>query len=274
MRALLAALALSSVAAPAVRAESLPAEVPVTYADLADLADSASLVARAKISKAVRVEPARASNVRPGWARFFVTAKTLALLSGAAPLGAEMRYLVDLPLDARGRAPRIAKQVVIVFARPVAARPGEIQLVAPDAQVPWSLPAEGKLREILYELLATDAPGRVSGVREAIHVPGTLRGEGETQIFLASPDNRAASIMVQHKPSQPAQWGAPFSEVVATVGPAPQPDTLAWYRLACFLPNSLPPGANLSETPESRAQADGDYRMVLGELGVCPRKRV
>lgn len=255
------------------RAESLPAGSPVTYADLADLTDSASLVARARVSKQIRVEPERARGVRPGRARFLVTARTLALLSGAAPLGEEVRYLVDLPLDARGRAPSVKKQVVLLFARPVTARPGELQLVAPDAQVAWNQPVEAKVREILYELLAPDAPGRISGVREAIHVPGTLRGEGETQMFLASPEGRAASIMVQHKPGQPPQWGTSFSEVVARVGAPPPPETLAWYRLACFLPNALPAGANISETAGARAQAEADYRMVLGELGTCPRSR-
>lgn len=254
-------------------AQANPAPAGITYADLADLADSASLVARVRVAKAVRLDSARAPGVRPGHARFFVTARTLALLTGASPMGAELRYLVDLPLDARGRAPSIKRQEVLVFARAVAGRPGEIQLVAPDAQVAWSQPVEAKVREILYELLAPDAPGRISGVREAIHVPGTLRGEGETQLFLSSPDNRAASILVQHRPGQPPQWGASFSEVVATVAPAPQPDTLTWYRLACFLPNALPSGANLSGSPAARAQAEADYRMVLGELGPCPRNR-
>lgn len=274
LAAVIAVLAAGSGAGPyPARAESLPAGVPVTYADLADLADSASLVARARVSKVIRVEPERARGVRPGQGRFLVTAKTLALLTGASPLGAELRYLVDLPLDARGRAPRIGKQIVLVFARPVTGRPGELQLVAPDAQVPWNEPVETKVREILYELLAPDAPGRISGVREAIHVPGTLRGEGETQLFLSSPDQRAASILVQHRPGQPPQWGASFSEVVATVGSPPPPDTLVWYRLACFLPNALPSGSNLSGTPAARAQAEADYRMVLGELGPCPRLR-
>jgi hypothetical protein len=70
-----------------------------------------------------------------------------------------------------------------------------------------------------------------------------------------------------------AQWGASFSELVADVGRPPARETLEWYRLACFLPNRLPAGANLSETASARAQAQSDFRTVLGELGACQRNR-
>ena len=33
---------------------------------------------------------------------------------------------------------------------------------------------------------APDAPGHITGVRELIHVPGNLAGQGETQIFLST----------------------------------------------------------------------------------------
>lgn len=244
-----------------------------TYADLADFADSAPLVARAKIRKMARVPPERATGVAAGQGRFFVTATTQALLTGGAPLGAEQRYLVDLPLDARGRAPKLKNASVLLFARPVPQRPGELQLVAPDAQVLWSPEAENRVRQILYELVAPDAPARITGVREAIYVAGTLRGEGETQIFLSTANGSAAALTVQHRPGSPPAWGASFSEVVGDVGNPPQQGTLAWYRLACFLPNALPRHANLSDTAAGRAQAEADYRMVLGELGPCGRSR-
>jgi hypothetical protein len=52
---------------------------------------------------------------------------------------------------------------------------------------------------------------------------------------------------------------------------APPRETLRWHRLACFLPPVLPRGANLSESPEEKAQADADYSLVMGALGACPR---
>jgi len=249
-------------------------EVPeITYADLADLADSAQLVLRAKVRRLVRVENDRSPGLKPGNGRFFVEAETQALLTGTSPLGESLSYLVDLPLDAKGKPPKLKKQDVLLFARPVAGHPGELQLVAPDAQLAWTEQTEAVLRSILGALVSPDTPGRITGVREIIYVPGTLAGEGETQIFLETADGSPASITVSHQPGMPPAWGASFSELVANVGQPPARETLEWYRLACFLPNSLPRGANLSETPASRSQAVADYRTVLGDLGVCRRDR-
>lgn len=253
--------------------ESATPAATITYADLADLADSAALVLRAQVRKVARVDDRRAPGLRPGWGRLYIQGRTRALLTGEAPRGEAIAYLADVPLDARGKPPKLKKEDVLLFARPVSGRPGELQLVAPDAQVRWSPAVEQQVRAILTELVVPGAPGKIIGVRELIHVPGNLAGAGETQIFLETADGSAASITVQHKPGAPPQWGASFSELVADVANPPRRDTLAWYRLACFLPDSPPAGVNHSETPGSRARAEADYRMVLGELGTCERGR-
>ena len=199
------------------------------------------------------------------------TGVNLALLTGKAPIGESITYLVDLPLDARGKAPKLKKKDVLLFARAVRGRPGEIQLVSPNAQLLWSEPVEARLRGVLQALVAPDAPARITGVRELLYVPGTLSGQGETQIFLTTGDGSAASITVRHEPGATPAWGVSFSELVAEVGNPPQQDTLEWYRLACFLPNVPPQGVNVSEGHGERRQAEADYRMVIGELGVCRR---
>jgi hypothetical protein len=266
-----AAIALLSPSASAAAADRpMPA---MTYADLADLADSARLVARAEVRKVAPVEPERARGVRPGWTRYYVEARTQALIKGESQLGQSLRYLVDMPPDERGRAPSLKRQVVLLFATSASGPAGDLRLSAPDAQVLWSADTEVQLRAILAELVAPDAPPEVTGVREAIHVPGTLAGEGETQFFLETADRSAASITVQQQPGSPPAWGVSFSEVAAQVGNAPARDTLAWYRLACFLPNTLPRAANISDTATNRARAEGDYRTVMGQLGACPRNR-
>lgn len=272
--AFLAATMLTLVAIPLSAAEPAPPPAAPTYADLADLGDSARLVVRAQIRKLALVEPARARNVRPGWARFYVEARTQALIRGETPLGQSIRYLVDLPLDARGKPPALKKKDVLLFARSASGAAGDLTLVAPDAQVPWDTATEARVRSILAALIAPDAPRKVTGVREAIHVPGALAGEGETQFFLTTADQSAASITVQRRPGSPTAWGVSFSEVAAPVNSPPQRETLTWYRLACFLPNRLPGGVNLSEDAASRARAEADYRTVLGALGPCARSRL
>lgn len=250
-----------------------PLPPPPAYADLVDLAEAAPLVMRAEIRKFAIVEPARAPGLRPGMARIYVEASTQALLLGRAPVGEALRYLVDVPLDSRGKLPALRKQSVLLFARTVQGRVGEVQLVAPDAQLVWDVNLEGRLRGVLAELLAPAAPGRITAVREAISVAGTLAGESETQIFLGTPDGSPASITVHRQPGAAASLGVSFSEVLEGGGGMPARDTLAWYRLACFLPGKLPFGANLSETDADKAQAELDYRLAMEQLGTCPRIR-
>lgn len=245
----------------------------LNYADFADLADGTPTVVRAQVRKVIVVEPERASGVRRGWARIYVEARAVTLLSGPPLTGDALRYLADVPLDTKGKIPKLAKREVLLFARPVPGRPGELQLVAPDAQVLWSAEGETRLRSVLRELLAAGAPGRIGKVHEAIFVPGNLVGEGETQMFLETASGEPASITVVHAPGSERRWSVSFSEVVDSSGAAPPRETLAWYRLACFLPRNLDPAINVSSTETDRAQAGADYAWVLGELGACERMR-
>lgn len=241
----------------------------LTFADVADLADPASMVVRAQIRKLIRIENAQAS--ASGKGRFYVMAETRALLAGSTPLGKTFAYLVDIPLDAKGKPLVRNKDIVIVFARPVEGRAGELQLVRPNAQLGWSEGVESKVRDVVTQLLAHDAPAKIQGVRELLFVPGTLAGEGETQIFLNTADGSAASLTVRHQPNQPPRWGASFSELVAEVGEPPAQNTLTWYRLACFLPANPPMAADVSESDTSRRVARADYRLVINSLGPCRR---
>lgn len=258
------------------RADSPPAPpVPAgpSYADLADLADGAPLVVRAQVRKAVPVEPARARGLRPGWIRAYVEARTEGVIGGSRPLGEQLAYLVDVKADAKGKLPKLKKASVILFARPVAGRPAELQLVAPDAQLAWSAPLEERVKSLLGELYAAGAPPRITGVREALHVGGTLAGEGETQVFLSSASGEPAAITVARRPGQPPRFSASFSELVGAGEGLPPRDTLAWYRLACFLPAQLPAAANIAEGTADRAAAALDYRTAMTQLGPCPRTR-
>jgi hypothetical protein len=256
--------------APPPPTSSTPAGDP-GYADFADLADSAPLVATVKLARQNRVDPDRAGQVRAGWARLYVEAQTIALLVGERPIGSRLAYLVDVPLDARGKVPKLTGRTMFIFAREVAAQPAEVQLVAPDAQIEVSAPREARLRQVLADLHAPDAPARITAVREALFVPGTLAGAGETQISLATGKGMPASISVTHQPGQPTVWAVSFGEVFDVSGKPPPRDTLPWYRLACFLPPSLPGSTSIPDG--DRGQAAADYRLVLAQLGACGRTR-
>lgn len=246
----------------------------IAYADLADLTLAAPLVITADIKKATRIKPERTGPIREGWARLYVEAETKSLLAGTSPVGAKLKYLADVKLDDRGRVPKLKRKSVVLFARPVPGSSSEIQLVAPDAQRLAETIDMVSLRALLTDSLAADAPPVITGVRDALHTPGNLAGEGETQIFLNTKDGSPASIAVVRMPGRQPVWGLSTGELVQIDAQPPRPGTLEWYRLACALPAKLPPSAQLANDPGLQQQAATDYAVVLQQLGACTRNRV
>ena len=242
-----------------------------TYADLADLASQAPLVIRAKVTDQAQVKAERAPGLAPGYARLYVEAQTQALLAGNVPVGERLRYLVDVPLTAKGKVPKLKKTEVFLFARPVAGRASEVQLVTSSAQLRYSPSLETRLRPILAELVAPDAPPAVTGVAEAMAVRGTLVGESETQLFLDTEGDGPVSVSIVRRPGQAPRWGVSWSEIVDQSASAPQRDTLAWYRLACSLPATLPANAVLVDDAEALTLARQDYAFMMEQLGPCTR---
>jgi hypothetical protein len=245
----------------------------MTYADLAALTLDAPMVLRVKIKSSAALKPERAPGLAPGDVRLYVTADVQALVAGPNGVPFRVTYLVDLPRDARGRAPKIKNQIAIIFARTVPGRPSEIQLVAPDAQIPWTPDIENRTRAIVQEKLASNPPPRVTGIREALYVPGNLVGESETQIFLDTQNGDPVSITVVRRPGIAPEWGVSFSEIVDQAAQPPQKNTLAWYRLACGLPETLPPSALIGSDAASAQFAAQDYQLVRRGLGQCERTR-
>jgi hypothetical protein len=254
-------------AAPAAAAAAGP-----TYADLATLSDTAELVIRARIRTQTALGPDRAPGLAAGFARLYLEAQTSALIGGRSSVGATFAYLVDVPLDSKGKVPKLKGREMLLFAAPVPGRPGEVQLVAPGAQLDYTPALEARLSPILTELYAADAPPRITGISDALAVAGTLTGESETQIFLATENRAPVSLTVLRRPGQSPQWGVSWGEIIDSAARPPAPETLRWYRLACALPAQLPSGANLARDPAERRLATGDYAFVISQLGPCERR--
>ncbi|MFZ1743423.1 MAG: hypothetical protein WAT93_11235 [Pontixanthobacter sp.] len=247
-----------------------PSESP-SYADLADLVDASQIVLRAEIRKQAVVDASRAPGLKPGFVRLYIEARTTALLTGTVPIGESLRYLVDVPLTPKGKAPKLRKSEVLIFGRTVPGRPGELQLAAPSAQLPWSDALEIQLRPILAEFVASDAAPAITGIRDAFSIEGNLAGESETQIFLSTKNDGPVSITVVRRPGLRPVWGVSWSEIVDQAAKPPLADTLDWYRLACFLPAQLPRQTNASSDMMAQQRAAADYRFVQDALGPCTR---
>jgi len=245
-----------------------------TYVDFVSLAESSELVVRAQIRRQTTVEPERAPGLKPGFARLYVQADTLALISGTRRVSESLVYLVDVPLTAKGKPPKLKKREVLLFANASGRGPKgatQLQLAAPTAQLAYTPALEQRLRPILTSLVAPDQPPIITGVSDALAVPGTLAGESETQIFLKTKDRSPVSVTVLRRPGQPPAWGVSWGEIIDSSARAPQPETLRWYRMACALPDSLPSSANLARDPGARRLAANDYGYMINALGPCAR---
>jgi len=244
-----------------------------TYADLADVALEAPVAAHVRLRRALPLKPEESPGVAAGHTRFFVEAEVVALIRGEAGMPTQLRFLADLPNGANGRPPRPArKSEWLIFARTVPGRPGELQLVTPDAHLPFTPQAADRTRALLREALAPDAAPALKGIGRAFHVPGVLPGASETQIFLLAAGDRPISINVLRQPQVAPRWFVSMSEFVDAGAAQPQRDTLLWYRLACFLPAQLP-AASTAEAGEHAAAIAADYRLVREGLGACTRTR-
>ena len=246
---------------------------PLQYADLADLSAAAPFIVQATVKEAIKVAPERAPNAPPGTQRFYIIASTSALIRGQSGVGETIRYVIDLPLDERGRAPKIKKKPFIIFARRPSDGGDNIQLVAKDAQIAWTPSREQRVRSLVRELVDRDTPPAITKIGSAFHVPGTIIGEGETQIFMETETGSPVSITVLKRDGQRKFWAVSLGEIVDEAARAPLRNSLLWYRLACFLPRQLPARALTSDSAADAQQAQSDYQLVIRDLGDCPRSR-
>ena len=244
-----------------------------SYADIADLVLAAPVIADATVRSTSKIKPAEAPNIAPGLVRLYVEVDVTALIRGADGLPPRIGYLLDVAPDSAGRVPKFKKARVLIFARQVPGAVNQVQLIAPDAQRDWTPTADARARAIARDALASEAPPVITGVGNAFHVAGALPGEGETQIFLTTADQRPVSLSVLRRPGEQPRWAVALSEIVDESAAPPAPETLLWYRMACALPPTLPERSTGSLEAADATIAREDYAYVLAALGPCGRTR-
>ena len=247
---------------------AIPAVAP-SYPIYADLVLSAPVIVDATIRSASRLKLAEAIGLQPGKIRFYVEADVIALVRGPQALPPRIGYLFDLVPDSRGRVANLKKSRVLLFARGVPGGANQLQLVRSDAQRDWTPESDALVRRIVTDVVKPDAPPAITGIGNAFHTTGALPGEGETQIFLTTAQNRPVSLSVSRRAGQEPRWSVSLGDVVDENATAPTRDTLLWYRLACALPPTLPDSAIGGIDPASLEIARADYAFVLAALGPC-----
>ena len=255
--AFLLALALS--AAPV-------AAAPASFADLADLATTAPVIVRADIDKAEKLKPDEAGAAPAGLQRQLMSARVTAALKAPSIVPQQLQYIWDGPTDARGKAVSMKGQPVLLFLRPAAGRPDQLQLVGARAQLPLTPEAEADTRALLAEIARGDVPV-VTGIGSAFRVPGAVPGEAESQFFLTTQSGKPISLVLLTRPGQTQSLVVATGDVIDDAAKPVPPRTLLWYRLACFLPAQLPQAAASADHDAVAA----DYASVLKLLGPCLR---
>ncbi|MGZ3197828.1 MAG: hypothetical protein ACXWI1_12200, partial [Croceibacterium sp.] len=137
--------------------------------------------------------------------------------------------------------------------------------------LPLDPTTEQRVRTVIGQLQAPSAAPRIIAVRDVISVAGNLAGESETQMFVDTVGGAPVSLTVIRRPNMDPTWGVSWSEIVDQAAKPPAPETIAWYRLACFLPRKLRDRAFLQADAAGRQRAEADYQFILDQLGPCAR---
>ncbi len=245
---------------------------PLSYADLVDLADHTPLVAQVRVARVTPLPPEQSGATLPGFRRLYIEAQVISLIRGEAGISPTITYLYDAPVDSRGKLPKLKKAEMILFAR-LGTRPGQVQLVARDAQIESTPALVARTRAVLSDLLSNTAPPRIIGVGDAFHVAGTVAGEGETQIFLRTENGEPVSLSILRRPGEAPRWAVALGEIVDEAAGMPARGGLLWYRLTCSLPAALPSRAVRTLSVPDAEAARADYQVVIDALGRCDRTR-
>lgn len=246
-----------------------PEPASLSYARMAELVSSSPTVARITVRSIVALKRERAPDLPETRSRFYVQAETLGLIRSDGVMSKRISFLVDGSAE-NARRPNLKNKIFLAFGK-VGQQVSEFQLSASTALVPWTPANEALARKVIEDLYAPGAPGPITAITSAFHVPGAIVGEGETQIFLGTADGSPISLSVIRRPQEQPHFSVSLGEVVDDSAKLPERDTLLWYRLACSLPDQLP-ALSLTELARNDAEAASrDYNAFRAALGPCDR---
>ena len=233
------------------------------YADLADLTLAAPVIVRATLTGSERIAPDSNPGIAAGRDRLLVKAQVLAALTAPGPIPAALNYQWDAPVDARGRPPKPKGETVLLFLA-VVAPDGKARLVAGSGQRPWDVASEATVRAIAAEARSGTVPV-VTGIASGFRADGSVAGESESQFFLTTADGKGLTLVVTARPGEAKRVALASGDVIDESAAPVQRDTLLWYRIACFLPATLP--AKVGASPALAS----DYAAALASIGPCGR---
>ena len=212
--------------------------------------------------------PSWRPNVPAGHRRFLVEADVVALIRGAGGLPARVSYLVDLPNDSRGRPAQLAAAQRMAAARARACRIARPSCgwPRPTRRSPTRRRRPSGCARSCARRAAADAPPRITGIGRAFHVPGSLPGESETQIFLQTADERPISLTVLRRPGEQPRWA------VRSVRDRRRGGRAAGARHPALVPARLHPAARACRGEPARGERRRGARRSRPITGVVDRK--
>jgi hypothetical protein len=246
-----------------------PAAATASYARLADLVLASPAIATARVKSIIVLKADRAPDVSADRARFYVEAETIGLIRGDSVISRKISFLLDGPA-AKSKKPGLKGRTLILFGK-VGKQVDQFQLTSSAAALDWTPANETLVRKVLADAMAADLPPAIKGVSSAFHVPGSITGEGETQIFLDTTNDTPVSLSVIRRPDEQPHFSASLGEIVDESAALPPPGTMLWYRLSCGLPERLPSQALRELSQGDASAATRDYNAFREALVPCER---
>lgn len=242
-----------------------------SYDDIIGITLESNVVVDVIIRKITKLPPSQSIGVRSDRKRILITANVQSLIRGQSGLNSEIKFLFDAPVDSRGKIPKLKKQRFIAFGGHVPNRSDFIKLSRTASMLPYSGDISNFVRNSTREVLAANAPQQIIGINSAFHSPGTIIGEGETQIFLETRMNQPMAISINSRSGERVRWSVSASEVIDINATEPVRNSLMGYRLACGLPRTIGDSAIAPLSAPNQRIVVNDYNFIRSAIGPCNR---